>query len=58
MSRKGSQHDDLYVGYEGDADAEDVISLADFFPTRHVGVRRAGTAAARRAVRTAACRSR
>jgi hypothetical protein len=44
MSRKGSQHDDLYVGYEGD-DADDAITLADFFPTRHVGVRRAGSAA-------------
>jgi hypothetical protein len=45
MSRKGTQQDDLYVGYEGDVDADDAISLADFFPTRHAGVRRAGVVA-------------
>jgi hypothetical protein len=45
MSRKGTQHDDLYVGYEGEGDADDAISLADFFPTRHAGVRRAGVVA-------------
>ena len=42
MSRKGIRQ--LYIeSYEGD-DADEPISLADFFPTRHVGVHRADSA--------------
>jgi hypothetical protein len=46
MRRKGSaDYDDLYSStFEGD-DADDAISLADFFPTRHANVHRAGLAA-------------
>ncbi len=43
MSRKGIRQ--LYIEtYEGD-DADEPITLADFFPDRHVGVHRAGSAA-------------
>jgi hypothetical protein len=43
MSRKGIRQ--LYIEtYEGD-DADEPISLADYFPTPHVGVRRAGSSA-------------
>jgi hypothetical protein len=46
MHRKGSTvYDDLYTtSYEGD-DVDDPISLADFFPSRHANVRRAGAVA-------------